>query len=186
MEALHELCVTEVVRIPAVKHAVGAIGCGLSHCKALQKILESGDDGGIVMEDDFTFSPRMVPMLAEYLRDGKPPGGADVFLLTANLRQQEPFHKEFIRVYRSFTTAGYWVTRQAAEALLRLWECATSMHSISAVQPDPKYCIDVAWWTLMCPDSPFRFLALTPLIGQIGFQRPGYSDIERRHVQYGV
>jgi hypothetical protein len=176
----------ELERIPAIRHDVGAIGCGQSHCVALQKFLDSGEPTAIVMEDDFTFSPRMVAMLAEYLRAGKPPGGADVFLLAANLRDSVPLNREFIRVHRSFTTSGYWLTRQAAEALLHTWECATTLHAMSLIQPDPKYCIDVAWWTLMHPDSPFRFLALTPLIGQIGYQRPGYSDIERRHVQYGV
>jgi GR25 family glycosyltransferase involved in LPS biosynthesis len=175
----------EVVRVPAIKHSVGSIGCGQSHCLALQKFLDSGDTTAIIMEDDFTFSPRMIPMLVEYLRSGIP-SGADVFLLAANLRQHQPWSNEFIRVYRSFTTSGYWITRQAAEALLRLWECCTTLHTICITQPNPKYCIDVAWFELMHPDSPYVFLALTPLIGQIGYQRPGYSDIELRHVHYGV
>jgi hypothetical protein len=138
------------------------------------------------MEDDFTFSPKMIPLLGEYMRGGKIPEDGDVLLLAANLRQQQPWRREFIRVHRSFTTSGYWLTRQAAETLLRLWECATTMHAISLKQPDPHYCIDVAWWELMHPDSPFRFLAMTPLMGQIGFQRPGWSDIEKRNVNYLV
>lgn len=176
----------DVVRIPAIKHDVGAIGCGQSHCRALQKFLDSGEPTAIVMEDDFTFSPRMVPMFVEYLRTGRIPEDGDILLLAANLRQQQPWRREFIRVYRSFTTSGYWLTRQMAEALLHLWECATTLHAISLRQPNPQYCIDVAWFELMHPDSPYKFLAMTPLIGQIGHQRPSYSDIEKRCVNYLV
>lgn len=176
----------EVVRVPAIKHEVGAIGCGQSHCLALQKFLDSGEPTCIVMEDDYTFSPRMVPMFVEYLRTGNIPEGGDILLLAANLRQQQPWRREFIRVHRSFTTSGYWLTRQMAEALLHLWECATTLHAISIKQPNPQYCIDVAWFELMHPDSPYKFLAITPLIGQIGHQRPSYSDIEHRCVKYLV
>jgi len=172
-----------VVRIPAIKHDVGAIGCGLSHCQALEMFLNSGQEHAIVMEDDYTFYDHMLPMMKEYLQAGKPPAGADCLLLAANLRQHEPHTAEFIRVRRSFTTSGYWLNRRAARELLRLWECSTLLHAVSPRQPEPKYCIDVAWWSLMETQV---FLALTPLIGQIGHQRPSYSDIERREVNYLV
>jgi hypothetical protein len=103
--------------------------------------------------------------------------------LTANLREQVPLHGEFIRVYRSFTTAGYWLNRKLALNLIRLWDCCGVLHGMSSRKPDPQSCIDVAWWG---PMKDHVFLAMTPLIGQIGFQRPGFSDIENRTVNYGV
>jgi hypothetical protein len=181
---LGEAIMPEVVRVPAIKHEVGAIGCGQSHCRALKLFLSTNDETAIVMEDDYQFYDKMLVLLKEYLVAGKIPEGGDVLLLAANLRQQQPWRREFIRVHRSFTTSGYWLNRHVAEALLRLWECATTMHSLSPRKPEPRFCIDVAWWELMHPDSPFRFLAMSPLMGQIGHQRPGYRDIERREVNY--
>jgi GR25 family glycosyltransferase involved in LPS biosynthesis len=176
----------QVTRVPAIKHETGAIGCGMSHCKALEMFLATNDETAIVMEDDYQLYDKMIPMLCEYLQSRSIPEGGDILLLAANLRQQQPWRREFIRVHRSFTTSGYWLNRKIAEALLRLWECVTTLHTISIRQPEPRYCIDVSWWELMHPDSPFVFLAMTPLIGQIGHQRPGYSDIERRCVNYLV
>lgn len=175
--------IPEVIRIPAIKNAVGAIGCGMSHCLALQKFLDSEDETAIIMEDDFTFHPKMIPLLVEYLAEGKIPCEADILLLSANLRDYRPDKREFIRVLRSFTTSGYWITRALAQDLIRLWDCCNLLHGVSVNKPNPYYCIDVAWWGLM---TDRRFLALTPAIGQIGYQRPGFSDIEQRSVSYGV
>jgi len=183
---LGEELMPEVVRVPAIKHEIGAIGCGMSHCKALELFLATADETAIVMEDDYQFYDKMLVLLKEYLAGSKIPEDGDVLLLAANLRQQQPWRREFIRVHRSFTTSGYWLNRQIADGLLRLWECSTTLHAISVRQPEPRYCIDVAWWELMHPDSPFRVLAMTPLMGQIGHQRPVYSDIERREVNYMV
>lgn len=173
----------EIVRVPASKHEVGAIGCGMSHCRVLEKFLLSGDETAIVMEDDFTFSDKMIPLFREYLETGTIPGGADCLLLAANLRAHSFHSREFVRVYRSFTTSGYWLNRRTAEDLLRLWECNTLLHICSILKPTPKYCIDVAWWDIMKDRC---FLAMSPLIGQIGYQRPSFSDIERRDVNYLV
>lgn len=173
----------EIVRVSAIKNDVGAIGCGMSHCKALEMFLATADETAIIMEDDFTMCDKMIPVFKEYLERGTIPGGGDCFLLAANLRAHTFHSKEFIRVHRSFTTSGYWLNRQTAQDLLRLWECNTLLHVCSLLKPTPKYCIDVAWWDIM---RDRRFIAMSPLIGQIGYQRPGFSDIERKIVNYGV
>lgn len=173
----------QIIRVPAILHEVGAIGCGMSHCKALQKFLNTEDETAIIMEDDFTFADKMIPMFVEYLNQKTIPCEGDVLLLAANLRQQMPERTEFIRVLSSFTTSGYWVNRRVASELVKIWDYCSVMHSVSAKKPNPEYCIDVAWWQIMMER---KFIAITPLLGQIGYQRPGYSDIEKRSVAYGV
>jgi GR25 family glycosyltransferase involved in LPS biosynthesis len=42
-----------IERIPAIRNENGAIGCGFSHIKALNKCLESNDEYMMIFEDDF-------------------------------------------------------------------------------------------------------------------------------------
>jgi hypothetical protein len=182
-EACGESSAPEVVRVPAIKHQNGAIGCGMSHCKALEMFLATEDETAIIMEDDYKFADKMIPMLVEYLNGDEIPLNADILMLAANLRQHEYYHREFIRVKRAFTTSGYWLNRRTAIDLLALWNDATVLHEVSLRQPNPQFCIDVAWWPLMHHRI---FLAMSPLMGQIGYQRPGWSDIEMKNVNYLV
>jgi GR25 family glycosyltransferase involved in LPS biosynthesis len=183
-----------VVRIPAVYDPVGTIGCGKSHIKALDAFLDSEQDKNgtsfdfertaIILEDDFTFDDKMLDVFKEYLTN-RPE--CDVFLLTANLREYEQHQSEnglyeHIRVFKSFTTAGYYLTKHTAMKLRNLFDVSTQLHSNSPVKPNPRFCIDVAWWLEMRRS---KFLAMNPVIGQIGYQYANFSDIEKKHTEYG-
>lgn len=169
-----------VIRIPAVRDNIGAIGCNRSHLKALQKFIDSDATTAIILEDDFTFNDKMLDLFKEYL---KHPPEFDVFLLTANLREYDPHEiGDFIKVRRSFTTAGYWITKPMAQKLYHLWNISLQAHLMSSQKPDPRHCIDVCWWYLM---EQFNFIAMNPLIGQIGYQYANFSDIEKRETAYG-
>lgn len=48
-----------MIRVPAVKHANGHIGCGLSHIKAIKEAKARGDEYVLVLEDDCIPNPEL-------------------------------------------------------------------------------------------------------------------------------
>jgi GR25 family glycosyltransferase involved in LPS biosynthesis len=167
----------------------GALGCALSHAKVLADFLFQSDlPFALIFEDDFSIrdAPTFISTIAEFCtRDFL----WDVFLLGHNSAVPiEPTHFEnAVRVVNSQTASGYLVGRLYAIKLIDYFFRSAELLRRYQYLPEPNRTItrsffscDILWKELQVKD---RFvIALPSLI----IQRPSYSDIEKRVVNYGV
>ncbi len=173
----------EVIRLPATYiPSNGALGCGLSHIKALEMALLSEDEEVIILEDDFTFRDGGAIEMrekVEFLQTGLIEW--DVCLLAGNLKKHEPVEgMEFYHsVGQAYTTTAYVVRRNYITRLLKTFKGACEGLVRSGTQVH-EYCIDTAWQQLQGGEGD-RWICCWPLIG---YQYPNFSDIEKRETDY--
>jgi glycosyl transferase family 25 len=174
----------KITRIDAVhKPALGALGCGLSHIKALKAFLESGDNECIILEDDFSFRDEHIDFCKKAIRTIVNAGDKakyDVLMLASNTAIEEPCKMPYLtRIRYAFTTSGYMITKQFAPILIENFTEACNGLEAAGVHT-PAFCIDVYWRKLQ---ETRIFYCLKPVPG---YQYGNYSDIERKEVNYGV
>jgi hypothetical protein len=163
----------------------GHIACGLSHIKALETFLSSGEENCIIFEDDF--EPLDVPTFWSNFQkvfDAKIP--YDVIMCSYNHRavDYEPGPVDYlIKIRSTFTASGYCITREFAPTVL---ECLKEAHHLAIEEEEltrcktHQYMNDVYWCKLM-PQS--RWYSFHPRIGK---QYPNHSDLQGHFVDYGV
>ena len=168
---------------------LGALGCALSHAKALADFLYFEEKPfALILEDDFSIrdAPTFIKTVnafcaQDYLWD--------VFLLGHNAAVPiEPTHFEnACRVVNAQTTSGYLVGRPYAIRLIEYFFRSAELLRRYQYLPDPNKTItkslfscDILWKELQIKD---RFVVPLP---SLIVQRASYSDVESRHVDYGV
>lgn len=159
----------------------GAYGCTMSHINVLTQFLNTDESiqTCIVLEDDFGFiqdQRQINSSINKFLVDFK--GKWDVLLLALNLIYGEKTDAPYaIRVFRSFTTAGYVVNKKFAPQLLENFK-----ESAALLKQEGKYvptlCLDNYMGRLQAKTNWFS------IVPRVGLQLPSYSDIECRHVDY--
>lgn len=166
----------QATRIDAIECVQGAIGCAMSHVKALEYAKENGWPTVCICEDDIEFTdPGLFQeQLQDFLRDYTT---WDVLLLGTNMAP--PFDKGegCFRVRNAQTTTGYIVKNHYYDTLI-----ACFRKSIGCLIHDynPKlYAIDIQWKYYQEKDLWYVLNPLTIV------QRNSYSDIEKRVVSYG-
>ena len=170
-------------RIPATHMPKqGALGCSLSHIKALETFLESTHGTCCILEDDFTFvlGQRQVASLFKTLETVP----YDVCMLAANVLSSDATEHTLLRkVHDAQTTAGYCVSKSYARTLLANFrEGAAKLKEgfETGGKKEPRFCLDIFWKSLQ-PSA--KWYVMNP---KMGIQRESYSDIEERSVRYGV
>ncbi len=176
IEKQFDLLGIEATRIEAVECVQGAIGCAMSHVKALEYAKENGWPTVCICEDDIEFTdPRLFQeQLRDFLKDYTL---WDVLLLGTNMAP--PFDKEkgCFRVRNARTTTGYIVKSHYYDTLIGCFrKCIACM--IHDYNP-ALYAIDIQWKYFQEKDIWYVLNPLTII------QRNGYSDIEKRDVSYG-
>ena len=164
-------------RIDAVRKENGALGCGLSHIKALETIQRMNLDVALVLEDDFMWkqSPTHVrDTLQQVLRDP----GWSMCLLTCNGYTSIPRGERLAQVKDCQTTSGYLVRKPYLDSLLSVWQGTVSRPDNT---DDPKASdipanhIDQSWKSLQHED-PKQWVVTQPYLG---YQGKSYSDIQK-------
>lgn len=174
---------SKVIRISAVPHSVGVIGCVKSHILAVEQFLANEAwKTCMVFEDDFTF---YTPSKGEL--DGKLHTFFDAFehwdvLALSYNHKAAPITEatsttNIIRLKRSLTSSCYCLNKSFAPALLHNFKegCALKERSPSV----EEYCIDKYWNSLQAVANWYAFAPA------LGYQCEGYSDIEKKMVKYG-
>ena len=165
------------IRVEAVECKQGAIGCAMSHIRCLELAKEQKMPFICIVEDDieFTEPDQFQSQLHAFLSTNV---AWDVLLLGTNMGP--PFDKEegYLRVFNAQTTTGYIVKQHYYDTLLNCFK--TSVGRLIHDYNVRLYAIDIQWKTLQQKD---RWYVLYPLTV---IQRDDYSDIEKRHVQYGT
>jgi len=167
-------------RIDAVKRIPGALGCSLSHIKALEFALKHSEwNTVLVLEDDFTFHSEKTDEIIKSIDELCNYSTFDCCQLSYNPTGQfsDTHHPHIKKIIRAGTTSSYLIRRNYIPKLLQ-----NINESSGDMMLRGKYhenCIDVHWNILQAND---HWICPFPAIG---YQYDNYSDIECRHTAYG-
>lgn len=197
---IEELCDLSVIRDAPNWLTRGAIGAALSHRRAYERIVESGDHGAIVLEDDVTFDTdfkNIVSTAAPHLKE------REAILLNyvsfehldLSLQRAVPLAGERRLMYPMFlkgvmSAAAYMISRDAAMSMLS-WtlpirltaDCWFDFHqggpinSVRCVYPMPVHVIG-AKSTIESVNQSFVRARITEIIDK--YQVPVFNSILTR------
>jgi hypothetical protein len=168
---------------------LGALGCALSHAKVLADFIYFDEKPfALILEDDFSIrdAPTFTSTINNFCNQDYL---WDVLLLGHNSAVPiEPTHfGTACRTINSQTASGYLVGRFYAIKLMECFFRSAELLRRYQYLPDPNKTIaksmfscDILWKELQIRD---RFIVPLP---SLIIQRPSYSDIEKRNVDYGV
>jgi GR25 family glycosyltransferase involved in LPS biosynthesis len=182
LQEMKKFCLDEskIVRIDAIYNKNGALGCTKSHIKALEQFMANPAWlTCIIFEDDFTFYDTSVEnntgLLKKFFINFKDWG----MLLLASNQNRSPAnstHVEGIKeVVYSQTTSGYCIHKDSVTEVYNNFK-----ESAAELEKDNRpfmYALDMYWNRLT-----MKRYSFSP---NMGYQYPGYSDIENRNVSYG-
>jgi hypothetical protein len=161
----------KIRRVAAVQNDQGFLGCAASHIKALDLAIALGLERVCIMEDDFTnqVSPSIfrqrVQDAVQYLEGNS----FDVlFLAMTPIRLQDTQQEGLHKVEQALAMSGYIVNKAYVRKLRQI--LATALQA--------KVPIDMETQKYQSVDAWYGFFPV------IGHQQAGYSDIERRVVDY--
>jgi GR25 family glycosyltransferase involved in LPS biosynthesis len=179
---IHKICAddSKVHRIDAILIEPGALGCGLSHIKALEYAMAHPEwKTVLILEDDFTFHGDDTAALSTALRTLMTFPKMEIGLLSYNhsVLRYEDTSPSIKRVLYSQTTSSYCIRSSYVPTLLQNMRESTMDMRIRG--KTHENCVDIHW-TILQPHG--QWYALFPAIG---YQYDNYSDIEKRVTQYG-
>ena len=163
----------------------GALGCARSHVAVLADYLTNRSEPYcLVLEDDFDLLRQWNDFVNDFnlMQSNRLDWDALLFAGTSTIAYTEA-PKGLARIIESQSTCGYLVARGYVPQLLRCFSKSIVMlekfrDSAPRVQWTDRFAIDQAWKNLQRTD---RWYIFTPALGH---QRPSYSDIEQKTVDY--
>uniref|UniRef100_A0A6C0DRA3 Glycosyltransferase n=1 Tax=viral metagenome TaxID=1070528 RepID=A0A6C0DRA3_9ZZZZ len=174
----------------------GATGCLDSHCRALENYLAADTHKPAVMicEDDVQFTVSR-PIIDQHIREFMEHPTAKVACLGFNAKRYEPYSSLYNRARDIQTRVCYIVKHEFAAELNQLWR---QIYTARLSGKPLKWYDDVyralpitnktsdnyrgdQSWKILQQDTVF----LTPKT-RLAIQRPSYSDIELRNVNYRI
>jgi glycosyl transferase family 25 len=167
-------------RFNAIKMENGAIGCSMSHLKCLQIALENNWDHVLICEDDITFlNPELFKnQLNGFLQNRDKKDRWDVILLGGNnIPPYKQIDDTCIQVFTCQTTTGYIVNGHYIKKLLENIKMGLT-YLLKNPLHNRLYAIDRFWFHLQKVDQWFLIIPLSVV------QEPGYSDIEKKNINY--
>jgi len=168
-----------VQRFSAIKDDQnGALGCSKSHAECIRIAKAKNWEYVFICEDDaeFIHPEVMIHQLNLFLSKYK--NEWDVILLSGN--NYAPYKiegPECFRIANCNCCTSYIIRREYYDKLLNNFEDGIALFTYNP-QDKPKYACDIYWKKLQNID---RWYLITPICIS---QRPDYSDIEKRFVNY--
>ena len=194
LQEIGKICTdsSKIHRIDAVKRAVGAMGCSMSHRKALLYAQSHPEwNMVLILEDDFTFKSDLsieIENSINHLINGSI--NMDVGFLSYNHYAIQsryginPFENKLCsqlqstirKVYYSQTASSYLIKKHYIPVLIK--NITESLFDMIQNGKNHHNCFDI-YWTRLQPIG--NWYALYPVIG---IQYESYSDIEQRTANY--
>jgi GR25 family glycosyltransferase involved in LPS biosynthesis len=172
---------SKIHRVDAVHRTPGALGCGLSHIKALTEAFSHPEwNTVLVLEDDFTFHSDYSEINDKIKHLITSHRFFDIGLLSYNsdyIKYTDTTFPSIKKVVYSQTTSSYIIRRHYIPTLVQNMKGA--MYDMERFGKRHENCIDIHW-TRLQPNG--RWYAIFPAIG---YQYENYSDIENRVTSYG-
>lgn len=169
----------KLIRFAAIAHVHGIVGCGQSHLAVLRRARDEGWPNVMILEDDFlaALDSDGEPRLQRFFREV---AEYDVLLLACNLLSAAPHGTGGVdRTLEAQTTSGYVVHERFYDALIANFEQGLAQLT-QAPHQHGQFGLDM-YWKLLQPSA--QWFHAAPAMGT---QRASFSDIEQRHVDYGV
>jgi glycosyl transferase family 25 len=167
----------KIIRLEAIEHERGALGCSMSHLKACEMFKESGDQVWCFLEDDHYFT-KTKKETDGYIKQFLDKPEFDVLLgCTGSLKGSDIPNTSFTRAKKSQMTSFFICKNNIIDALI-----ASHKESIRSYGKDGKrkgIPIDVVWHNLMKV-----FVFVTPYFKPLGAQLENYSDILKKNKKY--
>lgn len=163
-------------RFEAVKTKSGRVGCSMSHLKLLKMAKEKKMPYIVIVEDDIQFKDvELFKKLFDNFMNSKIE--YDVFLLAGNLRMPAvKVTPNIIKVYKSFTTTGYIVKEHYYDKMINNIE--EGINKLLKNYKNGFNAIDTYLMKLQLVDKWYISYPRTVT------QKPDYSDIENKKVNY--
>lgn len=172
-----------VERFSAIKGSPGYIGCGMSHIEILKKLTDEEGDCFLICEDDLQIiNKNSFANFAANFDKVRYDGKWDLITLTpffpiANHENDTIMQKYgFIKLDAAQTTTGYIVKKTFIKTLLDNFQYATCR--LGEGKSYATFSIDQYWKRLFKSHKVYGFRYL------FASQLSGYSDIEKRNVNY--
>lgn len=165
-------------RFNALKMDNGAIGCSFSHLKILETAKKEGWSHVVIVEDDvyFTQPDLFVKQTNKFLE--KHEGKYDVILFSGN---NIPPYREVddccVQVRTCQTATCYLVMNHYFDTLIDNFKTGLRL-LMKEPHNHVMYALDKFWFLLQCRDRWYMIIPLSVV------QKPSYSDIEKRNVNY--
>lgn len=151
------------------------VGATKNHVDVVEHFCKSGAKHALILEDDFVFlddRDRVWSTLQQFWN--APPSYDLCFLSLSKYGRREPHTDCTIRSFQPCTTSsGYFIRSDTAPGVLAV--IREGMEKMQETGDHHTYCIDRYWSKLP------TILCLRP---KLGFQRPSYSNLTTRVVQY--
>ena len=170
MEKLTECFGDKVIRFSAIEHSVGIIGCGMSHLAVLKMAQDSGWKNVLVLEDDIEWNKfeEGYATLEKLVQNPY-----DVIMLGGSSVEYSPetFRLAFcLCAHANLVNGDYFQTmiNNLTEGLMYLNE----------TMDIKRYAHDVHNHHIKIRDNWFI------IVPSLVYQRPDYSDIEKKEVNY--
>ncbi len=170
MENLTGIFGNKVERFSAIEDPIGIVGCGKSHIAVLRQALKENVSNILILEDDVEWNKfdegyvRLEQLVKQQY---------DVILMSAGSLQ---YDRNTLRVLSAQCASSYLVHGDYIPTILSNFEDALSQ-LISTNNPY-MYAHDMYWKRLQPID---RWFVVSPCLM---YQRPDYSDIENKDVDY--
>ena len=168
----------KTTRISAIKHEQGAIGCGLSHIKALELAKEKDYENIIVLEDDYIFKKEVKDIKYNFNLLFQKYSDYNICLLAGNIKRIKRGNDNISQCLNVQTTSGYIINKRFYQTLIDNFKRATEKMLKRYRYGEAE--IDQSWKSLQGVDK--KFYIFYPKLGQ---QMASYSDIENRPTDYG-
>lgn len=172
--------INEPIRFNAVKMSEGAIGCSMSHIKCLELAKERNYPYVFICEDDMCSIdiPTTLARMDWFYKEYGTTNSWDVLIVSGNNGPPYKLLKEgLMQVYNCQAATGYIVQRHYYDKIIANFREGVR-HLIREPANKKMYAVDMYWKHLQKVD---RWFAMTPFTV---VQRPSYSDIELKNVDY--
>jgi len=177
------------IRIPAILHSDGAIGCLQSHIKVLETC-EPDAEYLWVCEDDLEILVTRVEL--DKSIDAFMKSEGDILCLAFNSRKHSKYSDGFLRTTDNQTTSCYIIKQGFRLVLLNFWKSLLNSIETKTIHPLMdvylKLDVDKGENTFNAADQAWKILQKDYIFlipeKRIAKQRSGYSDIEQKSVNY--
>jgi len=168
--------ISKAERFPAIEHVKGYVGCSYSHLECIKLAKERKYKNILIFEDDFEFIvtkdyfyKKMEILINEEW---------DVLFLSYKSKKFKKIDENKLKFICTITASGYIIKEHYYDKLIDLYEQAV----IKLIKTNNRnlYANDTCWRDLILKDEWYG------IIDRIGKQRPSYSDLEKRMVNYGI
>jgi glycosyl transferase family 25 len=171
----------KITRVDAIKKEDGALGCGLSHIKALEMGLKSNDDFIIILEDDFMFNYSKEKSRS-IIQNSLSNSNWNMILFSCN-GKSEPYSDCLRKVTDCQTTSGYVIKKNYIPVLINEWKKNMNLREKYKFEKKTSFykntTIDICWKKYQHD----KWFITNPKLGK---QRPSFSSIENKYVIYNI